>query len=208
MAWGPTSIILEDGTRWFWYHQSDHDCSNNAFIDEIGVRISDIHYRYKSDYKDEMSFEYKKRRSLCWQTACSSYSISLALANLIGRDLIQNPAVLSSKLTRKYPLLKIQDVSTWDKERLDALIDDPDSYSMITISQKRSSICDSDGHFVTLFRKTGDKYGILTSAVNPYGDEHSDYVKLSSRLLSWKELTEGLSYFNLAFTMDKKYYNQ
>ena len=247
MAWGPTSIILEDGTRWFWYHQSNHDCSNNAFIDEIGVRISDIHYRYKSDYKDEMSFEYKKLRSLCWQTACSSYSISLALANLIGkdyniydlwkdldadmptkspdwdneyqidvtsqingvgRDLIQNPAVLSSKLTRKYPLLKIQDVSTWDKERLDALMDDPDSYSMITINQKRSSICDSDGHFLTLFRKTGDKYGILTSAANPYGDEHSDYVKLSSRLLSWKELTEGLRYFNIAFTMDKKYYDQ
>lgn len=192
MAWGPTSIILEDGTRWFWYHQSNHDCSNNAFIDEIGVRISDIHYRYKSDYKDEMSFEYKKLRSLCWQTACTTYSISLALANLIGRDLIQNPAVLSSKLTRKYPLLKIQDVSTWDKERLDALMDDPDS----------------DGHFVTLFRKTGDKYGILTSAANPYGDEHSDYVKLSSRLLSWKELTEGLRYFNIAFTMDKKYYDQ
>lgn len=245
-ALGQAIITLEDGTRWFWYHQSRHDCNNNPLIDELGVRISDIHYRFPSDYKDDISYEEKKMRSMCWKSACSSYSLSIALANLIGRDyniyelwkdldanpaikspdwdyeyqidvlstingvgrdLILNPSVLSSKFMDKLPFLTIRDVSTWDKDRLDSLMDDTQSYSMIIFSSKESSTCNSDGHYMTLFRKIGDKYGVLTSAANPYGNEHTDFIRLSSRLLSWEELTEGLRYFGISLTMDKKYYD-
>lgn len=246
-AFGPTAITLDDGSRWFWYHQSKHECDCNPFIEELGVRTSEIHYRFPEDYDDKYGYEEIKDRSRCCRSACSSYTLSIALANLIGRDydiyelwkdldaktpvrsadwdneylvdlistingtgrdLIMNPSILQSKLGKVFPMLKIRDVSTFDRSMIDSLLDDPHYETMIILDVKKSSICTSEGHYVVLFRKNGDKYGLITSASNPYGDTHEDYVKLSNRWLSWEELMEELKYFSISLSMDKRYYDQ
>lgn len=244
-ASGPTAITLDDGSSWFWYHQSAHLCDNNAFIDELGVRISDIHYRFPEDYSDTDDYEMKKLRSYCFSSGCSSYSICLAVSNLTGkdynvydlwkdldvkaplrvshwdnefqadlistingtgRDLKHDASILNYKLKRSFPLLEIQDISTFDRSAIEALMDDPRHITMLVLDTAKSSICTSDGHYLTVFRKKGDKYGILSSAANPYGNTHADFIKLSSRWLSWEELTEGLKFFGLSISMNKKYY--
>lgn len=244
-ASGPTAVTLNDGSSWFWYHQSAHLCDSNAFIDELGVRISDIHYRFPEDYRDPSEYEMKKMRSYCFSSGCSSYSICLAIANLTGRDYnvydlwkdldVKTPAkashwdneyqadlisivngvgrdlrfdasILNDKLKRSFPLLTIQDISAFDRSNIDEILDDPRYVTMLVLNTAKSSICSTDGHYLTLFRKKGDRYGVLSSAANPYGNTHADFIRLSSRWLSWEELTENLKSFNLSLSMNKKYY--
>ena len=244
-AEGPTAITLDDGTSWYWYHQSVHECDNNPVIDELGIRAGQIHYRYPENYPDSWTYEEKKKHSYNWYTACSSYTINTVLANLLGRDysvwdlwkdldvpppfrssmwdgeytvdmlssvngtgrdLLHNVEVLRSKLCPKYPYLKMEDLLNKDRDYIDALMDDPDYTTMITFCCHNNSYCTSKGHYVVLFRKKGDRYGVLTSSSIPVGTEHEVFIKVSSRWMTWEELTENVTCWATSFSMDNRYY--
>ena len=76
-ATGPYAITLDDGTSWYWYHQTTEACVNNTDHETYG--------RIGSCYANGNGVTHSKHPTFCGR-ACGNYAQILAISNLLGKE--------------------------------------------------------------------------------------------------------------------------